>query len=60
VHAGADGNQQARIMAMELKPTQMKISGVVSTQILQKSKSQPEMALLKENEIIIEPWNGRK
>lgn len=60
VHAGADGNQNARIMAMELKPTQMKINGVVSALILKKSKNQPEMAFLKENEIIIEPWNSKK
>lgn len=59
VHAGADGNRNARILAFDLKPTQMRIDDVVAIPILKKTKNQPEMAFLRENEIIIEPWNKR-
>ncbi len=59
VHAGADGNRAARVMALDLKPTQMKIDDVVAVPILKKTKNQPEMALLQGNEIIIEPWGKR-
>ncbi len=59
VHAGADGNKNARVMALDLKPTQMRIDDIVALPILKKTKNQPEMAFLRENEIIIEPWNKR-
>ena len=60
VHAGADGNKIARVFALDLKPTQMRIAEIVTSPILGKQKSQPEMAYLKDNEIIIEHWNSRK
>ena len=60
VHAGADGNASATVMAMELEATSLRIATIVAVPLAKKRKKQPEMAYLQENEIIIGPWNIRK
>ncbi len=57
VHAGAEGNEKAIVCALDLAPTQLRISEYISTAPKRKGKSQPEIASIKEGQVIAEPWN---
>ncbi len=59
VHAGADGNQEAVICALDLSPMQLRIADQVSVAPSQNKKSQPEIARLVDNRVIAEPWNHK-
>lgn len=59
VHAGADGNQEAVICALDLSPMQLRIADQVSVAPSQKKKSQPEIARLVDNRVIAEPWDHK-
>ena len=59
VHAGADGNQDAAICALDLSPMQLRIADQISVAPPQKKKSQPEIARLVDNRVIAEPWNNK-
>ena len=55
--AGESGNQKASIVALYLKPLQLRISGVVAIGPKEKPKNYyPEKATLKDKSIIIEPY----
>lgn len=60
VHAGADGDQGARVMAMQLEATNLQIAGIPANAIVKKRRKQPEIAYLIKNEIIIEGWDIQK
>jgi septum site-determining protein MinC len=60
VHAGAEGDHTAKVYALELKPTQLKIAGVAAAPFAGKIKSQPEFAFIDENKIAIKNWSSRK
>jgi septum site-determining protein MinC len=46
VHAGAEGNEQAVVCALDLHPTQLRIAGQIAVTPKRKGKSQPELARL--------------
>ncbi len=57
VHAGATGTETAVICALELTPTQLRIASKIA--IPPDSKQQkpvPEMAVIRDGQIIAEPW----
>lgn len=57
VHAGATGDLQARVCALDLSPTQLRIANQIA--ITPKSKRHtpvPEMAVIRDNQIIAEAW----
>jgi septum site-determining protein MinC len=56
VHAGADGDQNAVVCALDLSPTQLRIADRISITPTEKEQSQPEMAFLKNNQVVAEPW----
>jgi septum site-determining protein MinC len=57
IHAGANGNVQAVICALDLSPTQLRIAGELSTMADPQENPFPEMASLDEHEHLnIEPW----
>lgn len=58
VHAGADGNSSAKVMALVLEPTNLMINQISAAPIEKKKKKQPEIARLQNNEIIIEGWEN--
>ncbi len=61
VHAGAAGNEDAVVCALDLSPTQLRIAGQIATAPLRRSKPQPEMARLQDGQVVAEPWKpGRK
>jgi septum site-determining protein MinC len=59
VHAGANGDEQAVIAALDMTPTQIRIAGFISMPPVEKRrKVRPEMALIRENRIIVEAWEA--
>ena len=56
VHAGADGDKNALICALDMSPTQLRIADQVSVMSPSKKKMGPEVARLVDNQVIAEPW----
>ena len=59
VHAGADGNKNAVICALDMSPTQLRIADQISVMPSQKKKKQPEVARLVDNRVIAELWDQK-
>jgi len=59
VHAGAHGDEQAVICALDLQPNQLRIAGYIVTSPPDKRrKVKPEMAFIRHHQINVESWNG--
>jgi septum site-determining protein MinC len=56
VHAGAEGDEEAVVCAMDLSPMQLRIASKVATAPKRSGKPQPEVAFIKDHQIIAEPW----
>ncbi|MCB2202750.1 septum site-determining protein MinC [bacterium] len=56
VHAGAEGDESAVICALDLSPMQLRIAAHVATAPQDNEKPQPEVAGVKNDQIIAEPW----
>jgi septum site-determining protein MinC len=59
VHAGAEGNEEAIICALDLSPTQLRIAGKISIPPKRRGKTQPETARLQDGQVLAEPWNPK-
>lgn len=60
VHAGALGDEGAVICALDLAPTQLRIAGHIARSPEEKRrKPVPEMASVREGQIVAIPWPGR-
>lgn len=60
VHAGALGDESAVVCALDLNPSQLRIAGYISRAPEEKRrKPKPEMACVRRETIIAEPWNAR-
>lgn len=57
VHAGAEGDVSAVVCALELSPTQLRIATRIATSPKSQEKPQPEVASIKDDRIIAEPWH---
>jgi septum site-determining protein MinC len=57
VQAGVKGDENAVVCALEMTPTQMRIANVVAAIGTRKGKLTPEIAFLKEKQIIFQSWN---
>jgi septum site-determining protein MinC len=57
VHAGAQGDEEAVVCALELSPTQLRIAGEIAISPKKQSKSQPEIASLQDGHLTAEPWH---
>lgn len=60
VHAGAEGNEQAVVCALDLSPTQLRIAGKIATTPQRKGKPQPEKAFLQDGQVVAEQWKPPK
>jgi septum site-determining protein MinC len=60
VHAGADGDENQVVCALELNPTQLRISDLVAMPPKRKGKLEPELARVSNGQVIAEPWNAKK
>jgi septum site-determining protein MinC len=57
VHAGAYGDEQAVICALDMIPTQLRIAGYIATSPDDKGrKPKPEVASVRNNQIVVETW----
>lgn len=56
VHAGAAGNESAVVCALDLSPTQLRIAGHIALSPERRSPPQPELARIREGQIVAEPW----
>jgi len=60
VHAGAEGDEQAIVCALDLSPTQLRIAGHIALTPQRRGKPQPEIARLQENRVVAEVWNPKE
>jgi len=56
VHAGAEGDDDARVCALELAPTQLRIADKLALTPPAKGKRAPEIARIQGDQVIAEPW----
>jgi septum site-determining protein MinC len=60
VHAGAEGNEEAVACALDLTPTQLRIAGQIAVTPQRRGKPQPEMARIKNGQVVAQAWNPNK
>lgn len=60
VHAGAEGDELAIVCALDLSPSQLRIAGLIALTPQRRGKPQPEIARLKENQVVAEVWNPKE
>jgi septum site-determining protein MinC len=60
VHAGAEGDESAIVCALDLSPTQLRIAGHIAMTPQRRGKLQPEMAHLKDGQVVAENWDPKK
>lgn len=60
VHAGANGNKKAIISAFSLQPEVLQISGILTISPDGEKPKYPEVAKIKDDEIIVEPYLPNK
>jgi septum site-determining protein MinC len=60
VHAGAEGNENAIVCALDMLPTQLRIASLVSIPSQRKGKAEPELARIQNGQVVVEPWNPKK
>ncbi|MBI3763082.1 MAG: septum site-determining protein MinC [Chloroflexi bacterium] len=56
VHAGANGDENAIICALDLAPTQLRIAGHIAISPERKGQPTPEVARIRDGRIVAEPW----
>lgn len=60
VHAGAEGDENAVVCALDLSPTQLRIAGKIAVSPQRRGKPQPEMARILHEQVIAEAWDPKK
>ena len=60
VHAGADGQENAIVCALDLSPTQLRIADQISITPPQRRRPKPEMAYLVKGVVVAEPWKFKR
>src|SRR5688572_6119506 len=58
VHAGAAGDKDAVVCALDLSPTQLRIAGLIATSPARRGESRPEIARIRDGQIVAERWTG--
>ena len=59
VHAGATGNKDAIICALDLSPTQLRIAGQIAVSPTKRGRPKPEVARIRDGQIIAEDWQTK-
>jgi septum site-determining protein MinC len=59
VQAGAGGDAEAVICALDLSPTQLRIADRIAVSPARKGEPKPEMAHIKDGQIVAERWSAR-
>ncbi len=58
VHAGATGDEEAMVCALDLAPTQLRIAGRIAVSPERSGPAKPEVAFLREGQLVAERWDG--
>jgi septum site-determining protein MinC len=59
VHAGADGDLNAIVCALDMMPTQLRIGALIAVSPADKRhKPKAEIALIRDGRIVVEEWRG--
>ena len=58
VHAGAGGDEEAVVCALDLSPTQLRIADKISVSPPRKGKPKPEIACLEDGQVTARDWNA--
>ncbi|MFQ5407705.1 MAG: septum site-determining protein MinC [Anaerolineales bacterium] len=58
VHAGADGDEEAVVCALDLTPTQLRIGSRIAISPSRRGKPDPEMAHVRDGRIVAERWGA--
>lgn len=57
VHAGIEGDETVVVCALDMMPTQLRIAHhIVTSPKDKRRKSRPEVAMIRDNQIIVEAW----
>ena len=56
VHAGAQGDEDAIVCALEMSPTQLRIAGEIAVSPKKEPDGEPEVARLQDGHLVAEPW----
>ena len=59
ISAGASGDVNARVCALDLSPTQLRIAGIIAVSPKRKGKPQPEIARIVDGQVVAESWNSK-
>lgn len=57
VHAGAEGNIEAVVCALELSPIQLRIADKVAVSPQRKGIPEPEIVRIRDGQVVAESWN---
>ncbi len=57
VHAGAEGNPNAVVCALDLSPTQLRIGEHISLTPPSRKTPRPEVAFIRDDQVVAEPWS---
>jgi septum site-determining protein MinC len=57
VHAGAEGDEDAVVCAMDLSPTQLRIAGHIAIPPQERGEAQPEKAFVRDGQVVAEAWS---
>ena len=60
VQAGADGDEEAIICALDLTPTQLRIGSRIAISPKRRGKPEPEMAQVRDGQIVAERWPAKE
>jgi septum site-determining protein MinC len=60
VHAGASGNEEAVVCALDLSPTQLRIAGQIAVSPSRRGKPRPETARIHQGKLVAEDWLGER
>ena len=57
VHAGAEGDEEAVVCALDMNPMQLRIARYITTSPADKRRQpKPELASVRKGQIVVEPW----
>jgi septum site-determining protein MinC len=60
VHAGAAGDESATVSALDLDPTQLRIAGQIAISPTRRGRARPEVARIREGQIVAEAWRNEQ
>jgi len=59
VHAGAEGDENAVVCALNLEPTQLRIAGHIAITPKRRGRPQPELARVQDGQVVAEVWKSK-